>query len=75
MPPNLTSDPGLFPGVDSMFNGDIGRKRKMIADARQAFLLPSLILIYFFGSRCFTAVGELAMSPMMSRDNDLRPTP
>lgn len=34
---NLTSDPGLIPGVDSLFNGDIGRKRKMIAEARPPF--------------------------------------
>lgn len=27
-----TQDPGLMPGMDSLMNGDIGRKRKMLTE-------------------------------------------
>lgn len=44
-PPYVHKDPGLIPGVDSLLNGDIGRKRKMIAEARVLVLYCHPLLI------------------------------
>jgi hypothetical protein len=33
----MNPDPGLMPGMDSLMNGDIGRKRKML---KEVFVLP-----------------------------------
>lgn len=66
------SDPGLMPGIESLTNGDIPKKRKMLKEViRPPYILSSISHIDFPRS-CMVA-GNHAMNLILSPTDHLQP--